>query len=58
MKLRARKKDGHEFDGWWLCNFTDSKGRKWMMVELDIPGAEGLMFHFRVEQMELYWRES
>jgi len=50
-KTRVYKKEGHEFEGYFLCEYTDMRGRVWWMVELDTPGASGLMFHFRKEQM-------
>lgn len=50
---RVRKAQGHEFEGVFLCEYLDTKGRTWWMVELDTPGAKGLMFHFRKEQMEI-----
>ena len=54
----VRKKDGHEFEGHFLCEYTDMKGRVWWMVELSTPGAKGLMFHFRREQMEPFDRSK
>ena len=53
LKTRVRKREGHEFEGWFLGEFTDTRGRLWWMVELDTPGAKRLMFHFRKEQMEI-----
>lgn len=52
-KSRVRKKEGHEFEGYFLKEYEDMKGRVWWMVELDTPGASGLMFHFRKDQMEV-----
>lgn len=51
-KTRCRKREGHQFEGIFLCEFHDTRGRHWAMVELDTPGAKGLMFHFRMEQLE------
>lgn len=52
-KTLVRKKEGHEFEGYFLCEFTDTIGRVWWMVELRVFGARGLMFHFRKDQMEI-----
>jgi hypothetical protein len=51
-KTKLRKTKGHEFIGTLRTIFTTGDGNTRIVVESTVPGALGLLFIFRPDQME------
>lgn len=51
-KTKLRKTKGHEFIGVLRTVFTVGSGETRIVVESTVPGALGLLFIFRPDQME------
>ena len=51
-RTRLRKTKGHEFIGVLRSKFYVTGGAERIVVESTVPGALGLLFIFRPDQME------
>lgn len=49
----VRKIKGHEFTGVCVSEFITTKGEAKAVVECTVPGALGLLFIFRPDQLEV-----